>query len=58
MKQLLIGLAVGVAAAYFYFATQATEDVIEIETTSSDVVPATSFAAVPGQVGGQAFFGA
>ena len=58
MKQLIIGLAVGVVAAYLYFGSQATEEVIEIETTSSDVVPATSFAAAPGQIGGQDFFGA
>ncbi|MBT5558576.1 MAG: hypothetical protein HOJ88_01680, partial [Proteobacteria bacterium] len=63
MKQLIIGLAVGAVATYFYFGTQATNEVVEVEAvefeeTTTDVVPATSYAAVPGQVGGQDFFGA
>ena len=58
MKQLIIGLAVGVVATYLYFGTQATTEVLEIETTPSEVVSTTSYAAVSGQVGGQDFFGA
>ena len=65
MKQLIIGLAAGAVATSLYFGTQATNEVIEVEaevieaeSTSSDVVSTTSYAAVPGQVGGQDFFGA
>ena len=62
MKQLIIGLVVGVAAAYLYFATQTTDEEIErvvvTEAAAADVVPATSYAAVPGQIGGPDFVGA
>jgi peptidylamidoglycolate lyase len=62
MKQLIIGLVVGVGAAYLYFATQAGDEVMEqavvTEAAAADVAAATSYAAVPGQIGGQDFFGA
>ena len=56
MKQLGIGLVVGIVAAYLYFSSNATQEIVEVEVIQEQ--GAVSYAAIPGTIGGQEYWGA
>jgi len=56
MKQLGIGLVIGVVAAYLYFSSNATQEIVEVEVIQEQ--GAVSYAAIPGTIGGQEYWGA